>query len=52
MTQKTTPTLTWEENEKGTLIGTASLDDGSVTELKVDAVTYMHTNVGDRVKNQ
>lgn len=28
------------------------LDDGSVTELKVDAVTYMHTNVGDRVKNQ
>lgn len=21
-------------------------------ELKVDAVTYMHTNVGDRVKNR
>ena len=28
------------------------LDNGSVTELKVDAVTYMHTNVGDRVKNR
>lgn len=28
------------------------LDNGDVTELKVDAVTYMHTNVGDRVKNQ
>jgi hypothetical protein len=28
------------------------LDNGDVTELKVDAVTYMHTNVGDRVKNR
>ena len=28
------------------------LDNGRVTELKVDEVTYMHTNVGDRVKNQ
>lgn len=28
------------------------LDNGSITELKVDAVTYMHTNVGDRVKNR
>nr|DAP58571.1 MAG TPA: Protein of unknown function (DUF2500) [Caudoviricetes sp.] len=28
------------------------LDNGSITEMKVDAVTYMHTNVGDRVKNR
>ena len=28
------------------------LDNGDVTDLKVDAVTYMHTNVGDRVKNR
>lgn len=28
------------------------LDNRSITELKVDAVTYMHTNVGDRVKNR
>ena len=28
------------------------LDNGDVTELKVDAITYMHTNVGDRVKNR
>lgn len=40
MTQKTAPTLTWEENEKGTLIGTAALDDGSV-------VQYACRNKGD-----
>lgn len=40
MTQKTTPTLTWEENEKGTLIGTAHLDDGMV-------VQYACRNNGD-----
>lgn len=40
MTQKTTPTLTWEENEKGSLIGTASLDDGRV-------VQYACRNKGD-----
>lgn len=28
------------------------LDNGSVTEMNVDAVTYMNTNVGDRVKNR
>lgn len=40
MTQKIAPTLTWEENEKGTLIGTATLDDGSV-------VQYACRNKGD-----
>lgn len=40
MTQKIAPTLTWEENEKGTLIGTASLDDGRV-------VQYACRNKGD-----
>lgn len=40
MTQKITPTLTWEENEKGTLIGTATLDDGRV-------VQYACRNKGD-----
>lgn len=28
------------------------LDNGNVIELKVDAVTYMNTNVGGRVKNR
>ena len=27
------------------------LDNGDVTELNVDAVTYANTNIGDRVKN-
>lgn len=40
MTQKIAPTLTWEENEKGTLIGTATLDDGKV-------VQYACRNKGD-----
>nr|DAX79322.1 MAG TPA: hypothetical protein [Caudoviricetes sp.] len=40
MTQKIAPTLTWEENEKGTLIGTATLDDGRV-------VQYACRNKGD-----
>lgn len=40
MTQKTTPKLTWEENEKGTLIGTATLDNGTV-------VQYACRNKGD-----
>lgn len=40
MTEKITPTLTWEENEKGTLIGTAALDNGSV-------VQYACRNKGD-----
>ncbi len=40
MAQKIAPTLTWEENEKGTLIGTATLDDGSV-------VQYACRNKGD-----
>lgn len=40
MTQKITPTITWEENEKGTLIGTATLDDGRV-------VQYSCRNKGD-----
>ena len=28
------------------------LDDQTITEMKVDAVAYMNTNVGDRVKNR
>ena len=40
MKQKMTPTLTWEEDEKGILIGTASLDDGSF-------VQYSCRNIGD-----
>ena len=40
MTEKIAPTLTWEENEKGTLIGTATLDDGTV-------VKYKCINMGD-----
>lgn len=40
MTQKIAPTLTWEENGKGLLIGTATLDDGSV-------VQYSCRNKGD-----
>ena len=28
------------------------LDSKEVMEMKVDQVTYMHTNVGDRVKNR
>ena len=40
MTQKTTPTLTWEENGKGLLIGTAYLNDGRV-------VQYACRNKGD-----
>ncbi len=40
MTHRATPTLTWEENEKGTLIGTAHLDDGTV-------VQYTCRNNGD-----
>lgn len=40
MTQKTTPTLMWEENANGTLIGTATLDDGRV-------VQYACRNKGD-----
>lgn len=40
MMQKIAPTLTWEENEKGTLIGTASLDDGAI-------VQYACRNKGD-----
>lgn len=40
MTHKITPTLKWEENEKGTLIGTAYLDDGRL-------VQYVCRNNGD-----
>ena len=40
MAQKIAPTLTWEENEMGTLIGTATLDDGRV-------VQYTCRNKGD-----
>ena len=40
MTQKIAPTLTWEENEKGTLIGTATLDNGAI-------VQYKCINMGD-----
>ena len=40
MTQKTTPRLTWAKTEKGTLIGTAFLDDGLV-------VQYACRNKGD-----
>ena len=40
MTQKIAPTLTWEENEWGTLIGTAYLDDGR-------QVQYECRNKGD-----
>lgn len=40
MTQKTTPTLTWAKNAKGTLIGTAFLDDGRL-------VQYACRNNGD-----
>lgn len=40
MIQKTAPTLTWEENEKGTLIGTATLDNGAI-------VQYACRNKGD-----
>ena len=40
MTQKTTPTLTWTKNAKGTLIGTAFLDDGRL-------VQYACRNKGD-----
>lgn len=40
MTQKITPTLTWEKNERGTLIGTATLEDGRV-------VKYACRNKGD-----
>lgn len=40
MTQKIAPTLTWEENEKGALIGTATLDNGAI-------VQYKCINMGD-----
>ena len=40
MTQKTAPKLTWEKTAKGTLIGTACLDDGRV-------VQYACRNKGD-----
>ena len=40
MIQKTTPTLTWAKNAKGTLIGTAFLDDGRL-------VQYACRNKGD-----
>ena len=39
MMQKMAPTLTWEENEKGTLIGTDCLDDR--------VVRYVCRNIGD-----
>lgn len=40
MTQKTAPKLTWAKNAKGTLIGTAFLDDGRL-------VQYACRNKGD-----
>lgn len=40
MQHKTTPRLTWEEKENGTLIGTARIDEKTVVE-------YLCRNMGD-----